>query len=67
MYKVHIRYVIYELRDGLLKEPKSHWSDYDLMFTNWFETQEQALEAIQNEPTAKSTLIVLPVAVKYWD
>lgn len=67
MHNTELRYVIYQNIEGLLKEPKSHWSNDDLMFNNWFDSMEDALQAIQNEPNAPSTLIVLPVAVRYWE
>lgn len=67
MWKTEIRYVIYEIREGLLKEPEDHWDDRSLMFGLRYKTQEEALQAIQKEQYAPSTLVVLPKAVRYWE
>lgn len=67
MWKTEIRYVIYEIREGLLKEPKDHWDEHSLMFGLWYETQDEALQAIQKEQYPPTTLIVLPRVVWYWE
>lgn len=67
MKHTEIRYVIYQNRDGLLKEPKSYWSDSELMFPYWYSSQEEALQAINKEVHAPTSLIVLAVAATFWD
>lgn len=67
MWTVEIKYKIYELKNGLLLEPRNHWDEYYPMFPFDFETQEDARLAIAKEENAPDNLVILPVAVKHYE
>ena len=67
MWKTKLSYAIYELKNGLLLDPKSHWDDGYSMFPSGYNTQEAALEEITKEPNAPQNLVIVAQVYKYWE
>lgn len=69
--KWKLAYKIYKLsEDGLLKPVKDRWSNYGSMFDEWYDTQEQAIKAIEEKSVIhdidflSDQLHIIPVMVK---
>lgn len=67
-YTTEVRYFVFELRDGLMKEPKEwHYTSETTVFEPYgYNTQDRAVEAI-SKTGGCAEYIVLPKVIKSID
>jgi len=66
MWKIEKRYVIYEVCDGLLKNPKDAWGDN--MFNQYgYDSEEEAVNEITSKINFHVNFMIVPVTSVYYE